>query len=75
MTVENATYLGEQTLSLIEDAPERAWKQAAEFLEDVQEKVKSVLETIEQTQHCTDRQGQAMRNWHDAVAKWHNADD
>lgn len=61
----------EGILELIEDdLPDRAWDKAGEFFEDVQEKVKSVLLTLQQTGVVTPRQQSALDSWEAAIRKW-----
>lgn len=58
-------------VELIDDeVPERAWDVAADFFDDIRDKVVAVQETITQTNHVTEKQQQALDNWEAGVRKW-----
>ena len=69
--MDEALELCDEILRMIEeDVPERAHDKAPDFFEGVEEKVKSISETIEQSGQATDRQIAALENMQAAVSKW-----
>lgn len=69
--VARALEQADRILTLIEDdLPERAWDKAAEFFEDVQQKVADVRATVERLQRVSEPQLRALDNWEAAVGKW-----
>lgn len=61
---------GNDLLEQIENAPEEVADKAGTFFESVTVSLKSMLETIEQTQRVSDRQQTALTNWENAVGRW-----
>lgn len=63
----------DQGLAIVEmiddDLPEGA-ENAAEFFEDVREKVSAVIETIEQRRAVTEKQKAALDGWERGVQAW-----
>ncbi len=61
----------DRVLATIEDdLPERAWDKATDFFEDVEEKLKSVRQTITTSGRVTERQLSAIDGWERGVGKW-----
>lgn len=53
-----------------EDVPEHAFTEADGFFDDVAEKVRSVVETIERTKNVTRNQQKALDGWQGGVEAW-----
>jgi hypothetical protein len=71
MTPEEAIELAEEIVTLIdEDVPGSAMDKAGDFFEDVREKVVEVQATIEERDHVTTAQANALENWKAGVEKW-----
>ena len=66
MDPDEAIELCEEILEDCDELPERA----QEFQESVQEKVKSVLDFVERTGRCSEKQASMLRNTSAAVKRW-----
>lgn len=60
----------EEALNECETIQEMCDEVCNSFSDSVSEKVNSISETIEEREHVTDRQNQALGNMRDAIAKW-----
>jgi hypothetical protein len=72
---ETAVDQGLEIISLIDDDLPEGAEYAADFFEDVRAKVSSVIETIEQRRHVTDKQQAALDGWQIGIEAWVNRND
>lgn len=69
--VKLALEQADRILAAIEDdLPDHAWDKAAEFIEDVEAKVKAVQTTISLSKTVSERQQAALDSWESAIGKW-----
>jgi hypothetical protein len=64
--VEEAQQLVDEILTLVDDLPE----QAEEFGDSVRDKAMDISEFIEDRNHVTSGQLQALRNMREGIARW-----
>lgn len=63
---EEAKELCEEILAELADLPERA----EDFSAGVEERVLSIMEWIEENEHVTEKQIQALKNMREGIDKW-----
>ena len=62
--VHEATSYAEDLLEFMEDElTELQWEKNLEFLESVQDKIKSILDTMERQRHVTSTQAKTLRSY------------
>jgi hypothetical protein len=66
MDWEDALELCESILSDLEELPNHAFR----FYEGIKGKVLSIQDWVEENEHITDKQAQALENMHEGVRKW-----
>ena len=60
----------EACLKRIDDAPAELWDEGYDFFQSIEDKLKSIHETIERTRRVSLRQNRAIDNMIEGVGKW-----
>lgn len=70
MSVKSASEQCDRIVETIDELDDGTLDMAAEFFEDVRDKVVDVQETICKFDRVTDKQQKALNNWEKGVNKW-----
>lgn len=65
----------EETIETIQNDYPDAYNKGESFFDDVLQRAKDVLKTIERTGRVSPKQAQALSHWRDSVQKWIHDDD